>query len=70
MGPPCVDSNRPCLSRAQDVIADSPMSVISYTNPGAPSPFEKQTFRMFFQSVIGNVKEVISDAFGPWQSAS
>ena len=52
------------------MIADSPMSVISYTNPGAPSPFEKQTFRMFFQSVIGNVKEVISDAFGPWQSAS
>ena len=46
------------------------MNVISYTNPGDPDPEKKQTFRMYFQSVIGNVKEVISDAFGPWQTAS
>ena len=46
------------------------MNVISYTNPGAATPQEKQTFRMYFQSVIGNIKETLSDAFGPWQSCS
>ena len=25
---------------------------------------------MYFQSVIGNIKETVSDAFGPWQSCS
>ena len=46
------------------------MNVISYTNPGAPTPQQKQTFRMYFQSVIGNIKETVSDAFGPWQSCT
>ncbi len=46
------------------------MNVISYVNPGHGGLLSKQTFRMYFQSVIGNVKETISDQLGPWQEAS
>lgn len=52
----------------QDVIADSPLNVISYVNPGTGDPASKQTFRMYFQSAIGNISETISDALGPWQT--
>ncbi|KAL8823545.1 MAG: hypothetical protein Q9191_005757 [Dirinaria sp. TL-2023a] len=52
----------------QDVLVDSPLNVISYVNPGNGNPASKQTFRMYFQSAIGNISETVSDALGPWQT--
>lgn len=46
------------------------MNVISLINPGHGDLVSQQTFRMYFQSAIGNIKETISDQFGPWQEAS
>lgn len=46
------------------------MNVISLVYPGHGDPQSQQTFRMYFQSVIGNIKETTSDQLGPWQEAS
>jgi hypothetical protein len=58
------------LIRPSDVIVDSPLCVLSYDNNGTGSPKSRQSFRMYYQSVIGNVKESASDGLSTWQAAT
>lgn len=46
------------------------MNVISLVNPGHGDLLSQQTFRVYFQSVVGNIKETISDQLGHWLEAS
>ncbi|KAL8852779.1 MAG: hypothetical protein Q9221_002409 [Calogaya cf. arnoldii] len=47
-----------------DVVAGSPINVISYDGPK-----NQQIIRVFFQSVLGNIKEAVSKDLGPWGPA-
>lgn len=55
--------------RPADVMVDSPLNVISYDRGGNGSAASRQSFRLFYQSAIGNIKEAASDGLTAWQSA-
>ncbi|KAI4204300.1 MAG: hypothetical protein LQ350_001280 [Teloschistes chrysophthalmus] len=54
-----------------DVVAGSPLNVISYignaTNTGSKA--DRQVFRVYYQSVLGNVKEAVSNGSAGWAGA-
>ncbi|KAL8640301.1 MAG: hypothetical protein Q9228_002766 [Teloschistes exilis] len=54
-----------------DVVAGSPLNVISYmgndTNTGSKA--DRQVFRIYYQSVLGNVKEAVSNGSAGWSGA-
>ena len=54
--------------RQGDVVAASPLNVISYSQGGS-SPESQQTFRIYYQSALGNIKEAVSNGLTSWQSA-
>ncbi|KAL8674315.1 MAG: hypothetical protein Q9168_001308 [Polycauliona sp. 1 TL-2023] len=48
-----------------DVVSGSPLNVISYAGPN-----NEQVFRVYYQSVLGNIKEAVSDRnLDAWASA-
>ena len=57
------------IFRSSDVIVDSPLCVLSYDNNGSGSPENRQSFRVYYQSVNGNIKESASDGLSTWQAA-
>ena len=56
-------------NRSADVMVGSPLNVISYQQNGTGSPASLQSFRIYYQSAIGNIKEAISNGLASWQSA-
>ena len=52
-----------------DVMIGSPLCTISYDMGGTNEPAKRQEFRMYFQSLYGNVKEAISQGSSSWQNA-
>ena len=56
--------------RSADILAGSPLNVISYDAGGDGEPDNRQSFRVYYQSVIGNVKEAVSNGQTAWQSAA
>lgn len=56
--------------RSADILADSPIKVISYDAGGGGDPDSRQSFRVYYQSVIGNVKEAVSSGQASWQNAA
>lgn len=56
--------------RSADVLADSPVNVISYDAGGNGDPNTRQSFRVYYQSVIGNIKEAVSSGQTSWQAAA
>ena len=58
------------IRRSADILEDSPLTVISYDAGGDGSPDSRQSFRVYYQSVIGNIKESISNGQAAWQDAS
>lgn len=60
------------MNRPGDVVAGSPMNVISYigNGTGAGNVDSKQVFRVYYQSVLGNVKEAVCDGLGAWAPAT
>ncbi|KAL8832951.1 MAG: hypothetical protein Q9170_004632 [Blastenia crenularia] len=55
-------------SQPGDVIGGSPLNVISYIGNGT-TPESKQVFRVYYQSVLGNVKEALMNGTGAWSGA-
>lgn len=54
------------INRPGDVVAGSPLNVISYANGTGDS---KQIFRVYYQSVLGNIKEARCKGLGSWSGA-
>ncbi|KAL8819577.1 MAG: hypothetical protein Q9223_002021 [Gallowayella weberi] len=52
-----------------DVVASSPMNVVSFINKSSSSPEKQQIFRLYYQSVLGNIKEAVSTGVDTWDSA-
>lgn len=55
--------------RPGDVVAGSPLNVISYVGNGTGTTDIKQVFRIYYQSVLGNIKEVVCNGLGAWGAA-
>ncbi|KAL9609581.1 MAG: hypothetical protein Q9167_005654, partial [Letrouitia subvulpina] len=53
-----------------DVVAGSPLNLISYDLGGNGDPQSRQGFRIYYQSVLGNIKEAISTGLGTWSPAN
>ncbi|KAL9016972.1 MAG: hypothetical protein Q9185_005667 [Variospora sp. 1 TL-2023] len=53
-----------------DLVVGSPLSVISYVAGDGPIAESKQYFRVYYQSVLGNVKEAIRRGLDQWLSAA
>ena len=65
-----VETKADCsLRRSADILEDSPLNVIAYDAGGDGTPESRQSFRIYYQSVIGNIKEAISDGQAAWQDA-
>ena len=50
-------------------MADSPLNVVSYDAGGPGAPATRQSFRMYYQSALGNIKEAVSDGQTSWEAA-
>jgi len=57
------------LQSSADVMVGSPLNVISYDKEGAGSAVSRQSFRIFYQSLLGNIKQAVSEG-SSWQSAT
>ncbi|KAL8700798.1 MAG: hypothetical protein Q9201_005255 [Fulgogasparrea decipioides] len=53
-------------AQAGDVVGGSPLNVISYSTNGTGPKAERQVFRVYYQSVLGNIKEAISRGPNAW----
>ncbi|KAL8726902.1 MAG: hypothetical protein Q9166_006391 [cf. Caloplaca sp. 2 TL-2023] len=53
-----------------DVVGGSPLNVISYSGKGSGSPKSQQIFRVYYQSVLGNIKEAVSNGLDSWAAAT
>ncbi|KAL8691677.1 MAG: hypothetical protein Q9218_003152 [Villophora microphyllina] len=55
-----------------DVVAGSPLNVISYIGNGTStgSKADRQVFRVYYQSVLGNIKEAVSTGPNKWAAAT
>ena len=54
--------------RQGDVVAASPLNVISYDQGGSTAE-SQQAFRLYYQTALGNIKEAVSNGMSSWQSA-
>ncbi|KAL8948953.1 MAG: hypothetical protein Q9222_004905, partial [Ikaeria aurantiellina] len=52
-----------------DVVAGSPLNAVSYSANGTGSAASRQRFRLYYQSVLGNVKEAVFDG-NTWGTAA
>lgn len=55
--------------RAGDVVGGSPLNVISYVGNGTGTIESRQVFRVYYQSVLGNIKEAVMNGLGSWGDA-
>ena len=55
--------------RSADVMIGSPLNVVSYDLGGSDSGSKRQAFRIYYQSLLGNIKEATSIGSNSWQSA-
>ncbi|KAL8710458.1 MAG: hypothetical protein Q9220_004890 [cf. Caloplaca sp. 1 TL-2023] len=51
-----------------DVVAGSPLNAVSYSSNGTGSAASRQRFRLYYQSLLGNIKEAVFDG-NAWGSA-
>ena len=58
----------PAAQRA-DVMIDSPLCIVSYDLGGTDKAPKRQEFRIYFQSLFGNIKESVSTGSQSWQNA-
>ncbi|KAL8735236.1 MAG: hypothetical protein Q9181_002912 [Wetmoreana brouardii] len=56
-------------AQAGDVVGGSPLNVISYNTNGTGPKAERQVFRVYYQSVLGNIKEAVSRGPDAWSAA-
>ncbi|KAI4199226.1 MAG: hypothetical protein LQ348_001922 [Seirophora lacunosa] len=52
-----------------DVAVGSPLNVISYIAGDGTTADSRQFFRVYFQSVLGNIKEAVRRGLGSWETA-
>ena len=57
------------ISRWADVMVGSPLSVVSYDLRTTDSGSKRQAYRIYYQSLLGNVKEAVANGTTSWQSA-
>ena len=50
-------------------MAVSPIEVVSYDSGGTDSPQSRQVYRVYYQSISGNVTEAVSSGSTSWQTA-
>ena len=63
-----ISQNFPAAQQG-DLMIGSPLCTISYELNSTDEPAKRQEFRMYFQSLYGNVKEAVSKGSSSWQSA-
>lgn len=63
----------PTVDRPGDVVAGSPLNIVAHevngTGPRTGTADSRQVFRVYYQSVLGNIKETVAVGGGTWQSA-
>lgn len=57
------------VPRPFDVAVGSPLNVISYIAGDGTTADSRQFFRVYFQSVLGNIKEAVRRGLGSWETA-
>ncbi|KAL9002016.1 MAG: hypothetical protein Q9188_005033 [Gyalolechia gomerana] len=67
---PLLQAN-PLLNRPADVIGASPLNVISHNRTGTGTAESTQVFRVYYQSVLGNIKEAVMSGLNTqWETAT